>query len=211
VADGVKRESGQREQARTRSARRAVVDAARTLFTEQGYGTTTIAAVSRLAGVPEPTIYRLFASKVGILKSLLDVSIAGDDEPVAVPQRSAIASLFEEADPRAVLAGFAGVTTQINQRTSDLYDVLRRAADSDAEAAALFASLGEQRDGGQSQIVRALHRTSALRDGLSVAEACDIVHAVMSPEVYRLLVFDRSWSPERYRRWTTQALIDQLL
>jgi AcrR family transcriptional regulator len=198
------------EQARTRLARRAVIDAARGLFIERGYATTTIAAISAASGVPEATVYRLFASKVGILKVLLDVSIAGDDEPVALPERPNVAALFDEPDPRAVLAGFAAVTTEINRRTNDLYGVLGRAADSDAEAAALFSSLRDQRDRGQEQVVRALHRNGRLRAGLGVKEGSDIVHALMSPEVYRLLVVDRGWSPSRYRRWATESLVQQL-
>ncbi|MDO9175463.1 MAG: helix-turn-helix domain-containing protein, partial [Actinomycetota bacterium] len=63
-------------QARTRLARRAVLDAARTLFLERGYGATTIEAISNAAGVPQATVYRLFSSKPGILKGLLDTSIA---------------------------------------------------------------------------------------------------------------------------------------
>jgi hypothetical protein len=33
----------------------------------------------------------------------------------------------------------------------------------------------------------------------------------MSPEVYRLLVCDRGWPPERYEQWLKDILIDQLL
>jgi hypothetical protein len=33
----------------------------------------------------------------------------------------------------------------------------------------------------------------------------------MSPEVYGLLVIDRGWPSERYERWLTGILIDQLL
>ena len=33
----------------------------------------------------------------------------------------------------------------------------------------------------------------------------------MSPEVYRLLVGDRGWPPERYEQWLKEILIDQLL
>lgn len=193
-------------QARTRLARRAVIDAARSLFIEAGYAATTIAAISRRADVPEPTVYRLFSSKLGILKVVLDVSIAGDDAPVAVPERSGVARLFDEPDPHKVLAGFAAVTTQINQRTNDLYTVLSRAADSDAEAAALFAALRQQRDRGQEQIVQALHRERQLRAGLTARDAADLVHALMSPEVYRLLVTDRGWTPARYQHWITDSL-----
>ena len=62
---------GKRGQARTRLARAAVVDAARTLFLERGYGATTIDAISALSDVPPATVYRLFSSKRGILKALL--------------------------------------------------------------------------------------------------------------------------------------------
>ena len=32
-----------------------------------------------------------------------------------------------------------------------------------------------------------------------------------SPEIYGLLVFDRGWSGERYEKWLTAILVDQLL
>ena len=145
-----------------------------------------------------------------ILKVLLDVSIAGDDEPIPVPQRPAVASLLDEPDARHVLAGFATITTEINRRANGIHTVLAAAADSDAEAAALLDELRTQRGRGQAHVVDALHRRGALRDGLTLGEATDIVHALMSPEVYRLLVGDRGWSPERYQRWATDLLIHQL-
>jgi AcrR family transcriptional regulator len=211
VPEEVKSGPPRRGQARTRLARRAVIDAARSLFIEGGYATTTIAAISKRADVPEPTVYRLFSSKLGILKVLLDVSIAGDDEPVAVSERPSVVSLLDEPDPRKALAGFAAVTTRINQRTNDLYGVLSRAADSDPEAAVLLATLRQQRDRGQQQIVRALHRAKLLRAGLKARDAADVVHALMSPEVYRLLVADRGWTPDRYRQWVTDTLVQQLV
>src|SRR3954464_769877 len=94
-----------RGQARTRFARRAVVDAARTLFLERGYAATTIEAISERADVPAATVYRLFASKLGILKALLDTSIAGDEQQVAVQQRPAVAALFDERNARKLLHG----------------------------------------------------------------------------------------------------------
>ena len=49
--------------------------------------------------------------------------------------------------------------------------------------------------------MRALGRRKELAAGLTVREAEDRVHALMSPEVYRLFVVDRGWSAERYRQW----------
>ena len=54
-------------------------------------------------------------------------------------------------------------------------------------------------------------RAGALRLGLKEREAADIVHALASPEVYRLLVTDRGWSGKRYQQWLSSILIDQLL
>jgi AcrR family transcriptional regulator len=199
-----------RDQARTRFARRAVVETARTLFLERGYATTTIDAISEHSDVPPATVYRLFASKLGILRALLDISIAGDDQPQALPDRPAIASLFTEPDPHKLLAGFAGVTTAINQRTNDVYRVLVSAAGSDPAAAALLDELRQQRDEGQGRVARALARSRMLEPKLRERDAADLIHALMSPEVYGLLVGDRGWSPERYQEWLATTLTQQL-
>lgn len=56
-----------------------------------------------------------------------------------------------------------------------------------------------------------LARAGALRPKLRERDAGDIIHALMSPEVYGLLLVDRGWPPERYEKWLTQTLVDQLL
>jgi AcrR family transcriptional regulator len=206
VAEPVKR-----EQARTRLARRAVVEAARALFLERGYAATTVEAISERSDVPPATVYRLFSSKLGILKTLLDTSIAGDEQPVAVHKRPDVAALFEEKDPAQLLAGFASVTTAINERTNDVYRVLVSAAASDPAAAELLGELRQQRDQGQSRIARALARRHKLKAGLRERDAADVVYALMSPELYRLLVGDRGWTPARYQLWLATTLAQQLL
>jgi AcrR family transcriptional regulator len=187
-----------------------VVDAARSLFLERGYAATTVEAVSEHSDVPVSTVYRLFSSKLGILQALLDTSIAGDDEPLAVSERPDVASLFGERDPQTLLAGFAGVTTAINARTNDVYSVLISAAASDPAAAELLAEIRLQRDRGQGRIARSLARAGALKPGLRERDAADLIHALMSPEVYRLLVADRGWTTERYRQWLEATLTQQL-
>ena len=203
--------AGPRGQARTRLARAAVVDAARTLFLERGYGATTIDAISVHSDVPAATVYRLFASKRGILKALLDLSIVGDDDAVPLADRPHVRSLVDDPDPRNQLAGFVGVTAQVNARTAPIYRILVSAAASDPDAAALLDDLTHQRQQGQRVIGRSLARAGALQPELRERDAADIIHALMSPEVYRLLVVDRGWSAERYERWLRTTLVDQLL
>jgi AcrR family transcriptional regulator len=198
-------------QARTRLARAAVVKAARGLFLEHGYAGTTIGAISELSDVPPATVYRLFSSKLGILKALLDASIAGDDEAVALEDRPHVRALLADGDPRNQLSGLAGIVCGIMSRAEPLHRILLSAAGSDPAAAALLAELTRQRQHGHARIARSLARAGALRPKLRERDADDIIHALTSPEVYRLLVGDRGWPPERYEQWLKDILIDQLL
>ena len=200
-----------RDQARTRLARGAVVEAARDLFLERGYGATTVEAISERAAVPPATVYRLFGSKHGILSTLFDVSIVGDDEAVPMAERPQVRSALGTGDPRAQLARFVEIAVQVNTRIGPLYRILVSAAGTDPEAAAQLDELTRQRQEGQRMIARALARARALRPELKERDAADLVHALLSPELYRLLVLDRGWSPERYARWLEATAADQLL
>jgi AcrR family transcriptional regulator len=202
---------GPARQARTRRTRAAVVEAARTLFLERGYGATTIEAISELSDTPQATVYRLFSSKLGILKAVLDVSVAGDDEAVAMLDRPQVRALLSDRDPNQKLAGFVAMLREVMARTGPVHRILADAARSDEGAASLLAEIARQRQEGQHRISRSLARSSALRPGLRERDAADIIHALASPEVYGLLVFDRGWSGERYEKWLRAILIDQLL
>ena len=198
-------------QARTRLARAAVVGAARRLFLERGYGATTVEAISELADVPAATVYRLFSSKHGILESLLDVSIVGDDDDVPMADRPQVRALLADRPAAEQLAGFVDIAAQVNARVAPLYRILVSAAGVDPDAAALLDQLTRQRQEGQRLIARSLARAGALHPGLRERDAADIIHALLSPELYRLLVVDRGWSTERYQRWLTALLVGELL
>lgn len=208
---GRRSRDGKGGQARTRLARAAVVRAARALFLERGYAATTIEAIGDASDVPPATVYRLFSSKLGILKALLDVSIAGDDQAAPLQDRANARALFADTDPVRQLSGFAGICREINSRAAPSYRILLSAAGSNPEAAALLAEYTRQRQEGQRQIARSLARVGALRPELKQRDAADIIHALMSPEVYRLLVGDRGWPPQRYEQWLKDVLTGQLL
>ena len=202
---------GRGGQARTRLARRAVIESARALFLERGYQATTIDAISERSDVPAPTIYRLFSSKLGILKAVLDVSIGGDDRDVAMLDRPEVRTLLASPDPEEQLAGFAGVVHGVMERAGSVHRLLADAARSDHDAAALLEDIARQRHTGQNRIAQALAHKGALRAGLDERDAADVIHALASPEVYGLLVLDRGWSGDRYENWLRSILAEQLL
>jgi AcrR family transcriptional regulator len=202
---------GAARQARTRRTRTAVVEAAQSLFVERGFAATTIGAISDLSDTPQATVYRLFSSKLGILKAVLDVSVGGDDETVAMADRPQVRALVSDEDPKNQLAGFAALLSEVMARVGRVHRILADAARSDEDAASLLAEIARQRHEGQRRIARSLARSGALRTGLRERDAADIIHALASPEVYGLLVSDRGWSGERYEKWLKSILIDQLL
>jgi AcrR family transcriptional regulator len=188
-----------------------VVDAARSLFLERGYVATTIESISDRSDTPQATVYRLFSSKLGILKAVLDVAIVGDDQSVPMADRPQVRSLLGDPDPVQQVTGFAALLRDLMARTAPVHRLLADAARSDADAASLLAEIARQRQQGQRRIARSLARSGALKPGLRERDAADVIHALASPEVYGLMVFDRGWSGDRYEDWVRAILVDQLL
>ena len=60
-------------------------------------------------------------------------------------------------------------------------------------------------------IVESLAGKRALRDGLDVAHATDILWTINHPDVWQLLVGQRGWAPERYEQWCADLACAQLL
>src|SRR5437868_15401616 len=99
MTDAVKRSyDNSRRLAQSRATKAQVVASARRLFVGAGYPATTIEAISDDSGVPLATIYRLFGSKLGILRSVIDVAFGGDDEPVAFGDRPEVRAALADQD-----------------------------------------------------------------------------------------------------------------
>jgi hypothetical protein len=50
-----------------------------------------------------------------------------------------------------------------------------------------------------------------VREEISAEHAADVLFALLSPELYLVLVRDRSWTPARWERWAYDTLRSQLL
>jgi hypothetical protein len=59
--------------------------------------------------------------------------------------------------------------------------------------------------------VESLDRKGALRAGLAVDAAADILWTLNHPSVYQLLTGRCGWSPERFEEWLADVLSSQLL
>jgi len=197
--------------AQARATRRAIVDAAARLFTQRGYGATTVDAIAAAAGVSRKTVFTSVGGKTEALKLALDWAIAGDDEPVPMLERPHIKAMQHEPDARRILASYARHVRQTAARTAPLHQVVQAAAGLDADIRALAEDGRAQRLRGMQVMAQHLARRGALKPDLTPLEAADILWLLNDPSVYHRLVIEQKWDPDRYQDWLADALISLLI
>lgn len=198
-----------REQAA--ATRREILQAAQRLFEGQGYAATTMAAIAAEAGVALKTVYVAFETKSGVLRALWHLLLRGDEGDAPVGERSWYRELLAEPDPERQLRMTARASRIVKQRAGALLLVIRDAAPADPDIAALWGRIQTDFYDNQREIVKALHRNGALRSGLGVARAADILWSLNHPDLWHLLVGERGWGPKRYEQWFGDTICAQLL
>src|SRR5712664_3896572 len=186
-------------------SRRRIVEATRQLLQSEGYAGMTIETIGRRAEVSAQSVYAIFKSKTGILTELLDQSSFGADYEEAVRQaRSA-------SDPEARLRLAASVARQIRGAQSAAFDLMRGAGVVAPELAKLEQQRERLRYEKEESMIAFLRDAGRLRPGLSHKTARDILWMFTGGDVYRMLVRERGWSPQKYQDWLADTLVHSLL
>jgi AcrR family transcriptional regulator len=196
-------------QAQARRNRQAILDAAQRQFLEGGYAATTIAAVAAEAGVSVETVYKSFGGKPGLVRGIYDRGLVG---PEPVPAYRRADELRErETDPRAIMRNWGTIASEVSAVVSPIERLVRAAAASDHDMAALLQAHNDLRERRARHHARFLKERGYLREGVSVAQATDILWTCTSDELYDLLVTQRGWSPPRFARFLADFMINALL
>ena len=213
MSEAVKRYAGRgtsrAEQAR--ATRRRIIDQAARLFAEQGYAATTLDRIAAAADVAVQTVYFHFRNKATVLKEVVDVLAAGDDEPVPVLEQPWARRMRDEPDGARALAIWLRTSRAIFGRVAPVMKIVRDAAGSDPQMAAQWQTSLAQRYTAQRAVIQQLADKGALRPDLTVDHAADIVFCLVSFEVYLLLTAERGWTPAQWERWITATLIAAIL
>jgi TetR/AcrR family transcriptional regulator, regulator of autoinduction and epiphytic fitness len=199
----------ERREAQARETRRRIVEAAREVFLERGYGGATVRAIAAAAGVSVPTVELAYRTKARLLKAAIDVAIAGDDEEVPVLERAGMAAARAEPTAAGFARAVAAILAPAQQRSAGLVLVALEGASADPGLADVAQQLLRQRAATAADVVRTLASKAELREGR--ADAIDALWALMDPAIYRGLTRDRGWSTERYRDWFARAALDLLV
>lgn len=192
-------------QRQAEETRRRILAATRELFASRGYTATTMEAIAEIAEVSPKTISAVFGSKRAILAEVVNPDAFGThvqhllDELRATPEPSRRVSLV------------AQITRQAYEPLVLELELLRTAHAVAPELADLARDIEMRRRQNQGRLVAYLDEHRVLRQGLPLEEATDVLWALTSYDLYRMLVVERHWPPERYETWLAHLLIQHLL
>jgi AcrR family transcriptional regulator len=195
-----------------RASRQKVLDAAHDLFLRRGYFGATIEAIAQRARVSPQTVYNVVGGKAALLKSVYDVALAGDDEPVPMGSRRVFEQIAAAPDARTSLALYARFGREIFQRAGPLVIVVFvEGTGRDPDLRAFVDKIENERATGTQGMAHHVTTRYGLRPGLTEAEAADVLWTLTSPEVADRLTRRRGWSLDRYERWLGRTMADALV
>lgn len=189
-----------------RRTRERILSAARATFRDRGYGAATLADIADAAGVAEPTVRATFKTKPNLVEHLLRLAVRGDDGDTQLQNRDAFRELLAATDASTVLDRHAELATAVLGRSWDVLEIARGAATSDPAIAEIYQQRSHARRKNQRAVAKRLAELGALRRGTSVEAATDLLWLYTAHEIYRMLVIERRWSPDRYRAWLRDAV-----
>jgi AcrR family transcriptional regulator len=185
--------------------RRDILMAARRLFVERGYASTTVNHIAEEAGVALQTVYSSVGPKPAIVLSLVDMI----DEEAGLGELAQLA--MAETDPRRIIAWAVRIPYMVVERSGDAISVLMSAAAVEPDAAKALMEGWTRHRAGHLQMARKLVASGAVRPGLTL----DDVDAALALTTWSgQLIQARKglgWSGPTWERWCVKFLTDALL
>jgi AcrR family transcriptional regulator len=198
-----------REQAA--ATRLEILDAAQRLFERDGYAASTMAAIATEARVALKTVYIAFETKSGLLRALWNLRLRGGQDEVPIAEQQWYLAVLEEPEPERQLRMNAHNSAHGKIRIGGVLEVIRNAAPIDPEIAALWSRIQTEYHANQGAIVQSINDKGALRPGLDVDHATDILWTINHPSTWQLLAGERGWTAEQYEQWSADVACAQLL
>jgi hypothetical protein len=152
-----------------------------------------------------------FETKSGLLRALWHLLLRGDEADAPVMERRWYREVLEESDPERQLRRNAHNSRAVKTRAGALMGVIRSAAPTDPDIGALWSRIQTDFYEAQRAIVESIDTKDALRPGLDVSRASDILWTLNHPDVWQLLVGERGWTPEQHEQWFADTSCSQLL
>ena len=187
------------------ATRARILQASKTLFADRGIDRVTVEQIAKKAGVSASTVFALYKSKAGILRELIRSALFGQRFQLA------LARLKGETDPITLIALTANVARAIYEAESSQLGLIRGVSAFSPALGKLEKEFENLRFQMQKERVKLLFAQSKQRKELTLDEARRIMWMYTSRDVYRLLVHEGGWTPNRYQKWLSSTLVNALV
>jgi AcrR family transcriptional regulator len=192
--------------ARTRAR---ILDAASELFLNRGYARTTMKDIADGAGVARDTVHATFGSKARVLTALIDLRLVPDSSVANITQRPDAQAIKDEVDQRTQIELFARFITGISTELRPIFEILRTASAVEPEMAKTFEEMDRFRMDNMQRYAKWIAARGPLR--VRTRRAGEIIWALASPDVGRMLCDELGWTQAQHARWLADTLIQTLL
>ena len=177
------------------ATRRAIIAAARELFAERGYTATKVDEVAALARVSPATVYAVAGGKQGLLHTLVD-------DWTQAPEVDEAYRAIEASDTAdGVLSIVAATCRQMRCDWGDVMKIVLATAPLDETAAATLRTATDRYRAGTLLAARRLADLGALKPGLRIDDANDILWFYFGYSGFFTLMEDNAWSADRAEEW----------
>ena len=208
VKDKRKYSSAVREEQAARTRTR-ILDAAAELFLERGYARTTMKDIAVQADVARDTVHAIFGSKARVLTALIDYRLVPDGSVTNVTQLPEALAIKDEVDQRKEIELFAKFIAGISTELRPVFEILRTASAVEPEMAKVFEEMDQFRMNNMQTYASWIAARGPLR--VSTRQAGEIIWALASLDVARMLCDELGWTESQHARWLSDTLIRTLL
>jgi AcrR family transcriptional regulator len=185
--------------------RATILTTAMRLFLERGYGGVTVGDIAQDAAIAVPTVYASTGGKAAILATLIDTA---QRDPIVEATLSAVGDC---RTPHEVIRVLAHGVRVDNERYHDIIQVMVAAATLDETATATLAESDRRYRKALAQAAHRLQDLYALKPGLTLDQATDILWFYLGHQAWHLLVSDRQWSWDDAEAWLGEQASTALL
>jgi AcrR family transcriptional regulator len=208
VKDKRKYSSAVREEQAARTRTR-ILDAAAELFLERGYARTTMKDIAVQADVARDTVHAIFGSKARVLTALIDHRLVPDGSVTNVTQLPEALAIKAEVDQRKQIELFAKFIAGISTELRPVFEILRTASAVEPEMAKVFEEMDQFRMNNMQTYTSWIAAHGPLR--VSTRQAGQIIWALASLDVARMLCDELGWTESQHARWLSDTLVRTLL
>ena len=181
--------------------RRAIVEAARSLYCEKGFFTTRVEDIANRARVSPATVYAAYGGKQELLRTVTEIWLRA---PVITATLDAVVALKQPAEVMALLAHTCRV---MREEFGDIVRLLLKTAPHDSAATEMLATATAQYRRALLPFAQRLEQLRALRSDLPCRKVVDILWFYFGYAAIFTLVDENGWSWSRAEKWLAEEAL----